>query len=321
MKKLFALLLFLILPFAPVGAQGLHGKILIVRDSIWQAEDRVEALLPSIYSGTVDSMSSFPPDISQYDAILFFPDSRNGYPSDTISIEDEFRLIDYLKNGGRLYAEGGFFLSGFQYPDTLLYDTLWQFLGLQFESVDDIEVSYDAVHGVDSEFTHGIDTTWPQDPFGMDGDYFPKGNITPVLFATADEDYIFGWIPTDLSIRAVVHHSDGQILDRYYNIFFTRVLCDYFGLCVDAVKEAPPAVPVATLRVVNDGVSTSIVVSSEESGTLDVANALGVTVYHLSVNSGTSQIELPETLQNGVYFARLQTEHGGQVQPFAIVAR
>ncbi len=316
MKKLFLLLLFLMVPLAPVGAQGLHGKILIVRDSIWGDQDRVEALLPSIYAGTVDSMSSFPPNISQYDAILFFVDGYES-PSDTISIEDKLRLIDYLKNGGRLYAEGGFFLSGFQNPN----DTLWRFIGLQFEGQDDIEVSYYRVHGVDSEFTKGIDTSWPQDPFGMDADYFPMGNITPVLFATADFDYVFGWIPSDSSIRAVVHHADDQIIDSYYTPFLTRVLCDYFGLCVDAVKEAPPAVPAATLRVVNDGVSTSLVVSSEESGTVDVENVLGVTVYRVESNSGTSNIELPESLRNGVYFARLQTEHGGQVQPFAIVAK
>jgi hypothetical protein len=306
-------------PLAPVGAQGLHAKILIIRDSIWRAEDRVEALLPSIYSGTIDSMSSLPPNISQYDAILLFVESRNEAPRDTISIEDEFRLIDYLKNGGRLYAEGGFFLSGMQYPDTLLYDTLWRFMGLQFEGLDAIEVSYYRVHGVDSEFTKGIDTSWAQDPFGEDGDYFPRGNISPVLFASADADYIFAWVPSDRSIRAVVHHSDEQIIGSYYSLFLTRVLCDYFGLCVDAVKAAPPAVPAATLRVVNDGVRTSLIVSTEPSGVLDVMNALGVTVYHASVNSGASRIELPESLQNGVYFAHLQTEHGGQVHFFAIV--
>ncbi len=321
MKKLFPLLLFLMVPLAPVGAQGLHGRILIVRDSVWKGEDRVEALLPRIYTGIIDSMSTLPPNISQYDAILLFVNGLMKIPSDTIAIEARFRLIDYLKNGGRLYAEGGFFLSGFQHPDTLLYDTLWRFMGLQFEGLDAIEVSYNSVHGVDSEFTKGIDTSWPQDPFGMDADYFPMGNITPVLFATADEDYIFGWIPTDRSIRAVVHHADGQIIDSYYTPFLTRILCDYFGLCTDAVKEAPPAVPSATLRVVNDGVSTSLVVSSEENGMIDVENALGVTVYHSSVNSGTSRIELPESLRNGVYFARLQTEHVGQVQPFAIVAK
>ena len=87
------------------------------------------------------------------------------------------------------------------------------------------------------------------------------------------------------------------------------------------MKEAPPAVSPATLRVVNDGVSTSLVVSSEENGTVDEMNALGVTVYHASINPGTSHIEMPESFPNGVYFARLQTGHGGQVQPFAMVAR
>ena len=151
--------------------------------------------------------------------------------------------------------------------------------------------------------------------------------LIPVLYGEeteGGEDDIFAWIPGDTSVRAVMQYHPTFMSGypaEYYNPFMALVLCDYFGLCVDAVKEAQPAVPVATLRVVNDGVSTSLVVSSEESGTLDVANALGVTVYRSSVNSGTSQIELPETLQNGVYFARLQTEHGGQVQPFAIVAK
>src|SRR5205823_10108391 len=111
MKKILTLLMLLLLPCAHLGAQGLHGKLLIVRDTVWHSANRLESILPNIYSGSVDSMSSLPQNISQFDAIMLFIDRPHGIPRDTISTEDNFRLIEYLKNGGRLYAEGGLFLN------------------------------------------------------------------------------------------------------------------------------------------------------------------------------------------------------------------
>jgi hypothetical protein len=265
-----------------------------------------------------------------YDAILMVLSGRNGFPVDTLSIADQLRLIYYLKSGGKVYAEAirnsadaDLFLTLNSLPNDTIpdpYDTLWHYLGLQAELEEATFDYYDTIEGVDSGFTRGLQI--PQlfgESYEADA-YSPFGNIVSVLlgnwgFASPD---ILAWVPSDTSIHAVMHHP---VLGNYYSDFLTRVLCDYFGLCVDAVKETQPAVPTATLRVVNDGVSTSLVVSSVESGTIDVENALGVSVYHVSVNSGMSSIELPESLHDGVYFARLQTEHGGQVQPFAIVAK
>jgi hypothetical protein len=325
MKKLFALLLFLMVPFAPVCAQGLHRKILIVRDSALNYHNRLVQLLPSIYSGEVDTMSDLPSDLSNYDAIFLFGEylDIDNYPSppDTLSCNDELSLISYLQQGGRFYAEGPFSSGMTSIGDTVCADRLWRFLGMYDQPCEDIEVYIDSILGVNSAFTSGIAI---YSPTSVGCIFEPEFTMIPVLYAQEDnpggfddEDDPIAWIPADSSIKAVLYYTEGV----GYDIFLTHVLCDYFGLCVDAVKEAPQAVPTATLRVMNDGVSTSLVVSSEESGTLDVANALGVTVYRSSVNSGASSIELPESLRNGVYFARLQTEHGGQVQPFAIVAR
>ncbi len=316
MKRIFPVLLTLFVSLTVARSQGFKGKILIVRDSVWRNEDRVEALLPHIYAGTIDSMSSFPAHLSQYDAILFFVDGRNEVPTDSISIEDKFRLIDYLKNGGKLYAQGGFFLSGFEYPDTLVSDTLWRFLGLQFEAQDAVAVSYYAVHGVDSEFTKGIDTSWQQDPFGLDGDYFPNGNISPVLFATADENYIFAWIPSDRSLRAVVHHADEQIIDSYYDLFLTRVLCDYFGLCTDAVHSIP-SLPQLTVRVVNDGFSNEADVTSQGPSILEIWNEVGSVVYRRSLVTGETKIPLP-IFSSGLFFARVNSGRESALCPFIV---
>jgi hypothetical protein len=333
MKKLFALLLFLMLPIAPIGAQGLQGRIvLVIPDG--QTEPEIESLLPTIYSGEVDITSTLIYDsaaLSIYDAILMFVPPNYGYPSDTLSITDELQLIGYVRNGGRLYAEAwrgssadaSLFLLKPSPNDTSQdpEDTLWHYLGLQAEFYEAIFDYYDTIEGIDSEFTRGLRI--PQ-TFGESYEadaYSPFGNITSVLLghiSNGEPDDIFAWVPLDTSLHAVMHHP---VLGNYYSDFLTHIICDYFGLCEDAVKEAPPAVLGATLRVVNNGTSTSLVVSSEGTGTLDVMNALGVAVYHSSVNSNTSRIELPVSLRNGVYFARLQTEHGGQVQPFAIVAK
>lgn len=177
---------------------------------------------------------------------------------------------------------------------------------------------------MDSEFTNGFGVGHSYDtldPSGGGTD-FPRGNFVPVLYGEESDDPslddAIAWIPSDTSIHALMHHS---LYFEYYQPFLSLVLCDYLGLCTEAVKEAPPNISTATLRVVNDGFSTSLVVDDEESGTLDISNALGATVYHASVGAGTSRIEMPESLRNGVYFARLQTAAGGQVQPFAILTK
>ncbi|HZK76476.1 MAG TPA: hypothetical protein VFD13_06165, partial [Candidatus Kapabacteria bacterium] len=321
MKRVFAFLFFLILPIAPLGAQGLHGRIFILEDSGSNLECTFGSFLPSIYSGFVDSGFVLPKDLPNYDAIFVFPD---GY--DSIKFSDQISLIDYLKAGGRLYAETGsfdgmFFLRNPFGPYDTIHDpdTLWHFLGLRREIIDNVVNTYELYFGVDSEFTAGLSV--PDSIPRPLPTYFPSGNFIPVLYGQEfEEDDIFAWIPSDKSIRAVMHYHPANI-SSYYAPFLTRVLCDYFGLCTDAVKAAPPSIPAITLRVVNDGESTSIVVSDQERGTLDIANAIGVTVYRASVVSGTSRIALPESLRNGVYFARLQTGHGAEVRPFAIVAK
>lgn len=108
MKKLFVLLLFLMVPLTPLGAQGLHGKILLLNNSLYSGS--LQAALKANYAGQVDSEFSLPSDLSDYDAILMV---TNRVDSGTISISDQQRLIAYIKNGGKFYWEGYFFLTNF----------------------------------------------------------------------------------------------------------------------------------------------------------------------------------------------------------------
>ena len=289
----------------------------MVQDSFYRGADSLQAALRANYSGIVDSELSLPSDLSGYDAI-FMVLPRQPVFFYTLSTRSDSNLVNYFSHGGKFYAEcPGLFTSS--------SSSLWNHIGLDDEAEDGVFDYYDTIYGIDSEFTRGIQI--PQafgEAFEPDT-YYPSGNIIPVLLAPEASGGkplgpvdILAWISSDTSMRVVMHHT---ITAFYYGEFLTSVLCDYFHLCVDAEVEPAPNFPAITLRAVNDGISTSLVVSSEESGSLDVMSALGVTVYHASVNSGTSRIELPESLRNGVYFARLQTEHGGQVQPFAIVAR
>jgi hypothetical protein len=145
--------------------------------------------------------------------------------------------------------------------------------------------------------------------------------MTPVLFIHEGNDGVddeIAWIPVDTSKHAVLYYPEGE----GYNLFLTRVLCDYFGLCTDAVHETPPASePAITMRVVYDGTRTDLQISGEEASEVDVANALGVIVFRAPTQSGTSLVELPATLPDGFYFARVESESGGKVQTFAIFAR
>src|SRR5205085_4610168 len=104
-----------------------------------------------------------PADLSMYDAIAVFPLGYNYFPFDTLSPTTQRHLIDYLKSGGRLYAESrSFFLSHYR-NDSLHYDydTLWHFIGLQAEYIDAVEVTYDGIEGIDSEFTTGLHAEVP----------------------------------------------------------------------------------------------------------------------------------------------------------------
>src|ERR1035437_72685 len=272
MKKVFALLFFLMLPIAPLGAQGLHGKILVVRDTSSYFPHDFENVLPAIYFGTIDSIFSLPSDLSIYNAVLV--------KDDTLSVIDQLTLIDYVKSGGKLYIESNLaFLASSQTGKPSAKDTLLHYLGLTSEAIFDGAANYDLFWGVDSEFTHDLSVPHASDIIDHDVPqvYIPKGNFIPVLLGEEGPglDDIFAWIPVNMSIRAVVQYYPGfyhlgfyhDQKAEYYAPFLTRVLCDYFGLCVDAVKAAPPSVPAVTLRVVNDGISTSLLVSSEEGGT------------------------------------------------------
>jgi len=324
MKKLFAVLVLFSLPLVPVRAQGLHGRILIVRDSAHSFSDTIQSLLPKIYNGVVDIFQSVPTDLSSYDAVLLFPDISNYDLPDSLSVTEELNLIDFAKGGGRLYAETNLFLR-FWNVGSDPQDTLWHFLGLLQEGLDELEDGYILFFGVDSEFTRGVEI--PNAGDHVEETYYPIGNIIPVLFGeefSFGQDDVFAWIPNDTALHVVMNHFPyfaPYYPAEYYTPFLTLVLCDYFGLCADAVHETTPSEPAITLRVVYDGPRTDLQISGEAASEVEVANALGVKVFRSHAQAGTSLIELPATLPDGFYFARVQSDRGMNVQPFAIFAR
>jgi hypothetical protein len=326
MKKLFAVLILFSLPLAPVRAQGLHGKILIVRDSAYTSSDTIQSLLHKIYQGKVDALQAVPADLSPYDAVLLFPDISNYDLQDSLSVTEELNLIDFIKGGGRLYAESNLFLR-FWNATFDPQDTLWHFLGLSQEGLDELEDGYISFFGVDSEFTRGLNVSNTNDH--VEETYYPIGNFIPVLLGEEfgfGQDDVFAWIPDDTSIYAVMDHYPYPYFTSYYSAeyyapFLTRVLCDYFGLCTDAVHESPPGKAALTMRVIYDGTRTDLQISGEEASEVDVSNALGVIVFRATAQAGTSLVELPATLPDGFYFARVESGSGTSVQSFAIFAR
>ncbi|HEY3874438.1 MAG TPA: hypothetical protein VGM92_03100 [Candidatus Kapabacteria bacterium] len=117
MKRLFVFLFFLVSSHVPAGAQGLHGRILLISDTSSFVPHDMANDVPAIYHGQIDSRPSLPSDLSDYDAVLIQEDGNN----DTLSTSDQLALIGYAKNGGKLYLE-----SGSSFP----LDTLSHALGL-----------------------------------------------------------------------------------------------------------------------------------------------------------------------------------------------
>ncbi|HEY3875420.1 MAG TPA: T9SS type A sorting domain-containing protein, partial [Candidatus Kapabacteria bacterium] len=135
---------------------------------------------------------------------------------------------------------------------------------------------------------------------------------------------IFAWIPSDTAIRAVIHYhpifADNHVAE-YYTPFMVRVLCDYFGLCEDVVKEVSAVPSAISLRVESEGMGTMLLSSTEEAGSLEVMNALGVLVFRESISIGTNRISIPESLSNGVYFARLASGNVVQSRMFVVTQK
>ncbi|HET6400691.1 MAG TPA: hypothetical protein VFH95_04750 [Candidatus Kapabacteria bacterium] len=316
MKRVFALLFFLMLPLAPLGAQGLHGKILLVRDTSSYDPHDLENDLPTIYSGTIDSMFSLPDSLSLYDAVLV--------KDDTLSVADQLTLINYVKGGGKLYIERGLPFRSSAESGTPS-DTLLVYLGLTGGALNGTVAHYDLFFGVDSEFTRGLSVPHAHNPIDPDllDSYIQRGNFIPVLFgggSVAPDGDIFAWIPIDKILRVVVNYYPVFQAQKaeYYAPFLTRVLCDYFGLCTDAVEEQKPT-PSATLRIVSDGDQTWLDVEGGGTGELDIENALGVRVFHCTTSQGGGRIQVPNTLPSGFYFARLQMNGASEMWPFAFV--
>ncbi len=265
---------------ALANAQQLHGKILVVSDSNWFYPHDFDSILPSIYHGRVDLLFhiQLPTDLSEYDAVAIL---RQGW-YDSLRVGDQLSLIQYLKAGGRVYAENsGFFLGQ--------RDTLWHFIGLHSEQTDNLLRYCDSAIGVDSEFTRGF-TSKVQ--WATNQDYLPQGNFVPVLLANEWDDYRFdpcAWIPKDTTIRALMFHNKDHFNE--YGRFLQLVFCNYFGLC-------SPLMGVASQD------TTAIAYRSETSVT--IFDVMGRMVASFEAR-GDDQIEPPKNLPSGFYFILRRT--------------
>ena len=307
MKKL-VLLLLLVVPCARSEAQGVHGKILFIPDSSQPYSNEIQAALRRYYAGIVDSATSLPIDLTGYDAVFMTFVPRNYYDPDSVKIKaEQFRIVDYLRSGGKAFLASQSFL-GDPGQFTKVVDTLCRFLGLMDEWYSSIVLSFNRIHGVDSEFTRGIDIpdTRPHDPLRWDesGGYHLRGPLRSVLFSTSDQsgDLAVAWISQDTSIRAVLYHA---IHYQYSDLFLLRVISDYFGLCVDAVPGTSPPITNAQLSLYPNPATSSIhcVLNGvrDSPASVQVFDMLGRTVMLVSVRDASDFSLDARALVNGMY--------------------
>jgi len=322
MKKLLVLLVFVSLPFI-ASAQGAQGKILVVCSIPDKSAPHLVTLLPTLYHGEVIVLNALPNDPSPFDAIALV---GTEYFRDTLSIENQLALIEYLKKGGNLYCEWNWQLHWLgSDPDPR--DTLWNFIGARQEMATAAFERYGGVVGIDSEFTRGIAFAHEHsDPLQTDasGGYGIGPDLDPILVSSAFGDAYstswtraMAWVSKDRSIHAVLH---APRVWEYYDTFIQRTFCDYFGLCSSEVMPWNSSSPL-DLRVISNGDHVVLDFTGESKSTVRIVSVLGSNVFESTAQEGVNRIELPSTLSPGVYFARVQTASALAVKPFVILSR
>jgi hypothetical protein len=306
MKTLLAILVVVSLP-SIVFAQDVHRRILIVTDTNVHYSFRLNAEIAAIYSGSIDSLHAIPPDLSRYDAIFI---DRRPYLEDSIGA---LNLIEYIKAGKSFYVQA----KRDQLPAVIPFkDTILRTLGVKKFDAGERFMSYGQVHGVDSEYTYGMDSSsvWSTSDY-----YYFQGNITPILFARSFDprDYPIAWISEDTSLHAVIYYNQ---VDGLFHQFLQRTICNYFGLCSADVFPSSAEPATIAIHVDND---RSIYV--ERSGLIrteiEIMNVLGTRVLQSIIPAGERQFQLPAELPPGFYFARLQTDSASAVKSFVILSR
>jgi hypothetical protein len=226
MRKLIVVALLLLF-CADASAQ--FGKVLIVSSTESRAQ-RLTAAIDARYDGILVTLPTLPPDLP-FDAVFV---QTQGWSQDPLldSIS-QIRLIEYLKDGGRFYAEGDAFRStkdGASNP-------LWDYLGDSAEYYASIVVDLTRIRGIDSEFTAAMD--FADDPFESMGDagaQFIVEKMRPLLLGDGPYIMPLAWAPSDRSVKAVLNWPIGG---AQYDEFLARVICAHFQLCLLDVAEQP----------------------------------------------------------------------------------
>jgi hypothetical protein len=277
------LIVALMLVISDVSAQA--SKVLIVAPDGEVKVQQLRTAIQAHYDGEVAVLPSLPSDIS-FDAVFVRSNEWSDEP--LFDSASQVNLVDYLKNGGRFYAEGGAFRSGKEGVTNIL----WDFLGDSSEMYTAMVIDLTRIQGVDSEFTEGLD--YSDEPYennfnGDAGGGFHIEQMRPLLWGEGSYSLPLAWAPIDRSVKAVLNWPIGN---PQYDEFLARVICTHFELCILDVEES-----VVSPAIIFDPLRNVVLIPS--AGQIVLSDILGQTIFEAQENS--DRFVIPDHITPGTY--------------------
>lgn len=304
------------LSFAVVLHAQSRGKVAIVQ--LANSSPALDAIVKANAIEPVEIDAALPENLDEYDAIFFL--ANYSWP-DSLAMDStaQANLVKYIDNNGKLYIEGGFHIFKLGPFDSVSNPL---FLRTGIEGYEDGSLSFpvDTLFGMESGFTSNISFGSFHDLNGIE-DAGPYGSIIPVLFAGQGVGLSFpiAYISTDTSIRVVYgDYQDSYWPQSYYSEFITDVVCNYFNLCAESVPASSQASP--SFSIVRDSREKGFSVSGSftDGSKISVVNSLGMVLWQIRMESGSTTVELPANFSNGFYFVRIESANSETIKPLLV---
>jgi hypothetical protein len=289
MSSVMRILIFCILCLFAQDAQAQKaGEILIldVRGVDANTTRLINAIKPH-YHGVITIKTGLPA-VLNYDAIMM-----TGHPvaDDVLDSIEQAKLIDFLKAGGRFYAQGDAFRTRADHDDDTTDNQFWDFIGDSTEEWASVGLHIDTVFGVKGSFMAGLKVVQPYDPSGID---FPalliRRGMQGVLVGIGNLGASLAWTSSNPNIKAALLWP---IATGYYEEFISKLICTYFGLCeLDVQSTVADEMELKYLPISSE-------ITLPHPGRIVMSDLLGRILQTQDVS--TNRFRLPSHLTSGAY--------------------